>query len=75
FSVGALLPLLPFLFGADALWLAAILTLVGLFVTGAITARFTTRPWHYAGGRQLLLGVVTFAVTYGIGNLIGAHVS
>jgi VIT1/CCC1 family predicted Fe2+/Mn2+ transporter len=74
FSFGALLPLLPFLFGADALWLAAILTLTGLFVTGAITARFTTRPWYYAGGRQLLLGAVTFAVTYGIGHLIGANV-
>ena len=72
FSIGAVLPLLPFLFGADVLWLAALLTLVGLFVTGAITARFTTRPWWYAGGRQLALGAVTFAVTYGIGHLIGA---
>jgi VIT1/CCC1 family predicted Fe2+/Mn2+ transporter len=75
FSVGALLPLLPFLFGADVLWLASLLTLVGLFVTGAITARFTTRPWWYAGSRQLLLGAVTFAVTYGIGHLIGANVA
>ncbi len=75
FSVGALLPLLPFLFGADLLWLAALLTLVGLFVTGAITSRFTSKPWHYAGGRQLLLGAVTFAVTYGIGHLVGANIS
>jgi VIT1/CCC1 family predicted Fe2+/Mn2+ transporter len=75
FSLGALLPLLPFLFGADVLWLAAILTLTGLFVTGALTARFTTRPWYYAGGRQLALGAVTFAITYGIGHLIGANLS
>jgi VIT1/CCC1 family predicted Fe2+/Mn2+ transporter len=75
FSLGALLPLLPFLFGADVLWLAAILTLAGLFITGAITARFTTRPWYYAGGRQLALGAVTFAITYGIGHLIGANVT
>jgi VIT1/CCC1 family predicted Fe2+/Mn2+ transporter len=75
FSLGALLPLLPFLFGADVLWLAAILTLAGLFITGAITARFTTRPWYYAGGRQLALGAVTFAITYGIGHLIGANIS
>jgi VIT1/CCC1 family predicted Fe2+/Mn2+ transporter len=75
FSLGALLPVLPFLFGADVLWLAAILTLTGLFVTGAITARFTTRPWYYAGARQLLLGAVTFAITYGIGHLIGANVA
>ena len=57
------------------MWLAALLALVGLFVTGAVTSRFTTRPWFYAGGRQLLLGAVTFAVTYGIGHLIGANVS
>jgi VIT1/CCC1 family predicted Fe2+/Mn2+ transporter len=75
FSVGALLPLIPFLFGANVLWLAAVLTLAGLFVTGAITARFTSRSWQYAGGRQLLLGAVTFLVTYGIGHLIGARVS
>jgi len=75
FSVGAVLPLLPFLFGGDLLWLAATLTLLGLFVTGAITSRFTSRTWWYAGGRQLLLGAVTFAVTYLIGHLIGANIS
>ncbi len=75
FSVGALLPLVPFLFGGDLLWLAAVLTLTGLFVTGAITSRFTRRTWWYAGGRQLLLGAVTFAVTYLIGHLIGANIA
>jgi vacuolar iron transporter family protein len=75
FSIGALLPLLPFLFGGDVLWLAAVLTFGGLFITGAITSRFTQRSWWYAGGRQLLLGAVTFAVTYLIGHLIGSNVS
>jgi VIT1/CCC1 family predicted Fe2+/Mn2+ transporter len=75
FSVGAVLPLVPFLFGADVLWLAATLTLIGLFVTGALTSRFTTKAWWYAGARQLLVGAVTFAITYGIGHLIGAKVT
>lgn len=75
FSVGALLPLLPFLFGRDLLWLSAVLTLTGLFVTGAITSRFTSRTWYYTGVRQLVLGALTFVVTYGIGHLIGANVS
>ncbi|UQX87151.1 VIT1/CCC1 transporter family protein [Jatrophihabitans telluris] len=75
FSVGAVLPLLPFLFGADLLWLAALLTLTGLFVTGALTSRFTSKAWWYASGRQVLLGVVTFVVTYSIGHLVGANVS
>jgi VIT1/CCC1 family predicted Fe2+/Mn2+ transporter len=75
FSVGALIPLVPFLFGSRQLALAAVLALIGLFVTGAITARFTTRPWWYSGGRQLLFGLVSAAVTYGVGHLFGATVS
>jgi VIT1/CCC1 family predicted Fe2+/Mn2+ transporter len=48
-----------------------VLALVALFVTGAITSRFTTRTWWYAGSRQLLVGLLSAAVTYGIGNLFG----
>lgn len=75
FSLGALVPLLPFLFAAHMLPLAAALALIGLFVTGAITARFTTRQWWYAGGRQMLLGLAAAAVTYGVGHLFGAQIS
>ncbi|HEX4728356.1 MAG TPA: VIT1/CCC1 transporter family protein [Jatrophihabitans sp.] len=74
FSVGAVIPLVPFLFGSRMLVLAAVLALVALFVTGAITARFTTRQWWYAGGRQVLFGLVSAAVTYGVGHLLGATV-
>jgi VIT1/CCC1 family predicted Fe2+/Mn2+ transporter len=74
FSVGAFVPLLPFLFAAKVLPIAAILALVGLFVTGAVTSRFTTRTWWYAGGRQLLLGGISAAVTFGIGHLFGATI-
>jgi VIT1/CCC1 family predicted Fe2+/Mn2+ transporter len=76
FSVGAFVPLLPFLFGsAQVLPIAAILALAALFITGALTARFTTKPWWYAGGRQLLLGLISASVTFGIGHLFGAHIS
>jgi VIT1/CCC1 family predicted Fe2+/Mn2+ transporter len=75
FSVGALVPLAPFLFASHMLPLAATLALVALFVTGALTARFTTRPWWYSGGRQLLLGLISAIVTYGIGHLFGATIS
>jgi VIT1/CCC1 family predicted Fe2+/Mn2+ transporter len=71
FSIGAFIPLAPFLFGAKVLPIAAVLALVALFVTGAITSRFTTRTWWYAGSRQLLVGLLSAAVTYGIGNLFG----
>ncbi len=72
FAVGAVIPLVPFLFAARMLPLSAVLALVGLFVTGAVTSRFTSRRWYYAGGRQLLFGAAAAAVTYGIGHLFGA---
>lgn len=75
FSFGAFLPLLPFFFGAKMLPAAAVLALSGLFVTGAVTARFTTKRWWYAGSRQMLLGLVSAAVTFGIGSLVGTHIS
>jgi VIT1/CCC1 family predicted Fe2+/Mn2+ transporter len=75
FSLGAFVPLLPFLFAAKVLPLAAVLALVALFGTGAVTARFTTRPWWYAGGRQMLLGLISAAVTFGVGHLFGANIS
>jgi VIT1/CCC1 family predicted Fe2+/Mn2+ transporter len=71
FSAGALVPLLPYLLGSTSLWLALAAGAVGLFVAGALIARFTGRRWWLSGLRQLLLGVAAAAVTYGIGHLIG----
>jgi VIT1/CCC1 family predicted Fe2+/Mn2+ transporter len=75
FTVGALLPLLPYLLGASSLVAAAVLAAVGLFVAGAVTSRFTNRPWIITGLRQLLLGVAAAAVTFGIGAAVGAGLS
>jgi VIT1/CCC1 family predicted Fe2+/Mn2+ transporter len=74
FSFGALIPLLPYLFGARVLWLSAVLALVALFAAGAVTARFTERGWLFSGTRQLLLGGLAAAVTYGVGQAFGAVV-
>jgi VIT1/CCC1 family predicted Fe2+/Mn2+ transporter len=72
FSVGALLPLLPYLLGADALWLSGILAVLALFGAGAGASRFTSRSWVYSGARQLLLGMLAAAVTYGVGSIFHA---
>ena len=69
FSVGAFIPLLPYLFGVDTLWYSGLLALVALFLAGALSSRFTVRAWWFAGLRQLLLGGVAAAVTYGVGSL------
>jgi VIT1/CCC1 family predicted Fe2+/Mn2+ transporter len=74
FAIGALIPLLPYLLGANVLWPALVAGGVGLFAAGALVARFTRRPWWLSGLRQLLLGAAAAAITYGIGHLIGASV-
>lgn len=71
FAVGAVIPLLPYLFGADLLWLALGVGGVGLVAAGAIAARFTGRRWWLGGGRQLLLGAAAAGATYLIGLAIG----
>jgi VIT1/CCC1 family predicted Fe2+/Mn2+ transporter len=71
FSGGALVPLLPYLAGATALWLALVVGGVGLFVAGALTARFTNRKWYLSGLRQLVLGLAAAGATFGIGRAIG----
>ncbi|MFE5897312.1 VIT1/CCC1 transporter family protein [Streptomyces sp. NPDC056488] len=72
FALGALLPVLPYLLGATALWPAVLLALPGLFACGALVARVTARGWFSSGARQLALGGAAAAVTYGLGMLLGA---
>ena len=75
FIAGGLLPLLPYLLGTDSLAAAAVLAAVGLFGTGALTARFTDRLWAYTGVRQLLLGGAAAAITFAVGAAVGTGVS
>jgi vacuolar iron transporter family protein len=71
FAIGAVVPLLPFLFGLQSLWLGLGIGGVGLFVAGALVSRFTQMSWWLNGLRQLLFGVIAAAATYGVGSLIG----
>ena len=71
FSVGAVVPLIPYLLGFGNLWVALGAGGLGLFLAGALVARFTGRSWWGSGIRQLLLGAAAAAATYGIGTLIG----
>lgn len=75
FSLGALVPLLTYLAGVDNLWLALAVGGVGLFLAGALVARFTGRSWWISGLRQLLLGAFAAAATYLVGMLIGVSTS
>jgi VIT1/CCC1 family predicted Fe2+/Mn2+ transporter len=75
FGIGALIPLLPFLLGVTVLWPALVAGGIGLLAAGAISSRFTPRPWWYAGARQLLFGAAAAGITYLVGSAIGVGVS
>jgi VIT1/CCC1 family predicted Fe2+/Mn2+ transporter len=70
FSIGALIPLLTYLAGIDSLGLALGVGGLGLFVAGAIIARFTRKSWWIGGARQLALGAAAAGATYLIGTLV-----
>jgi VIT1/CCC1 family predicted Fe2+/Mn2+ transporter len=74
FAVGAMLPVLPYVIGADSLVPSLIISLLALFACGAIVSRVTTRSWWFGGLRQLVLGGVAAALTFVIGDLVGASV-
>ncbi|MDQ6909975.1 MAG: VIT1/CCC1 transporter family protein [Actinomycetota bacterium] len=76
FSLGALLPLLPWFFasGTGALVASVILGLLASLAVGGALARFTGRSIAWSAGRQLLVSAVPAAITYGLGSLVGVGV-
>jgi VIT1/CCC1 family predicted Fe2+/Mn2+ transporter len=75
FAIGAIIPLLPFIFGASSVLPALVISVIALVVTGGLIAKLTATPTWFGGGRQLLLGGLSAAVTYGIGLLVGTGIS
>jgi vacuolar iron transporter family protein len=73
FSLGALVPLLPFLAGLPSLAATLVITAVALTAGGITVGRVTGRSPLRSGLRQLLLGALAIAVTFGVGSLIGGH--
>ncbi len=74
FGLGALIPVLPFFFGASTPLVVLSIALSGaaLIGVGVILSLFTGRGVLFSGGRQLLIGAVAASVTFGLGSLIGA---
>jgi VIT1/CCC1 family predicted Fe2+/Mn2+ transporter len=73
FSLGALVPLLPYLLGLPVLAATLGVTAAALLTGGIIVGRLTGRPVLLSGFRQLALGGVAVGVTYAVGSLIGSH--
>lgn len=74
FTVGALVPLVPYLVGLARLSIALVLSAVAAFAGGALVAHLAGRSWTRSGLRQLALGALAAGVTYLVGAAFGARV-
>ena len=74
FSLGALMPLLPYLAGLPSLAASLGIAAVTLAAGGIAVGRLTGRSLLRSGLRQLALGGLAIAVTFAVGSLIGSHV-
>src|SRR4051812_18859895 len=73
FALGAVIPLVPWLFGSGTA--ATLISLgsaaVAATAVGAVLARFTGRSRFYSALRQLLFAVIPAVITFGIGKAVG----
>ena len=75
FSLGALIPLVPYLVasGGGAFASSFAVSLLALFMLGLGISRLTRRAPLSTAVRQVLLGGVAALVTFGVGSLIGVQ--
>ena len=74
FASGALIPILPFIFGASsvvAAVLACVLVGIALMCTGGIVGVLSGTSPGLRALRQLAIGLGAAGITYGLGNLFG----
>jgi vacuolar iron transporter family protein len=76
FGIGALVPVVPYLFrdGAVAFYAALGLSLAALFAVGAGVSLLTGRSTLFSGLRQVGIGAAAAAITFAVGTLIGVNV-
>ena len=77
FAGGALLPILPFIFGASTALgavFAVVLVSLALLITGAVTGILSGKPPAWRALRQLLIGLGAAGITYLLGLAFGGVV-
>ncbi len=75
FTVGALIPFLLILIPiGDPVWITAVAVMIGLALTGWISARLGGAPVPRAVLRNVIMGTATMAATYLIGLVFGVAV-
>ncbi len=73
FSLGALVPLVPWFVGSGtgAIVASLVAAIIAAVVVGAAIGRFTGRPLTRTVARQVLFTLVPAALTYAVGSAIG----
>jgi VIT1/CCC1 family predicted Fe2+/Mn2+ transporter len=76
FAIGAAVPVLPYLVASDNVAFVASLglSLIALFVVGALVSLLTGRGLWFSGLRQVAIGAAAAGVTYIVGRIIGVGV-
>ncbi|MDI7065914.1 VIT1/CCC1 transporter family protein, partial [Klebsiella pneumoniae] len=77
FSVGAIFPAMPFLWtqGFHAITQCIVLSALALASIGIFTSLFNGRSAAFSAARQVAIGLVAAAFTFGVGRLLGVSVS
>jgi VIT1/CCC1 family predicted Fe2+/Mn2+ transporter len=75
FSIGAIVPLIPYLLGFDSLVAGLTVGGVGLLVAGGVASIFTATMWWWGALRQLVFGAVAAGATYAVGSLLGVSLT
>ncbi|HEX9130974.1 MAG TPA: VIT1/CCC1 transporter family protein, partial [Ktedonobacteraceae bacterium] len=75
FAIGAIIPVIPFIFGGGfvAVLFSLVLGILGLFIVGVGITLTTGASLLKSAGRQVLLGLAAAAITFGLGLLIGSR--
>lgn len=75
FAVGAMIPVFPYIFfnGFMGIIVSSVCSAVGLFIIGAVITLMTGKHPVLSGLRQVLFGLATAVVTFGIGRIVGVN--
>ena len=74
FAIGAIVPLVPFIFGLDdfvAIFVSSAVVGVVLLMTGGLVGLLSGKPAWRGAIRQLLIGFAAAGTTYGLGWIFG----
>lgn len=77
FSGGAMVPIIPYLFGAgtEAFIVSTIFSISALLIVGSLLSSLSAKNIFWGGLRMLIAGTVAASITYGVGYGIGIALS